>query len=216
MPEDSFQTQYNVTKKNKLKEFYESKKNLIYFSIFAIIVIIGAYSYYKIKNENEKILLSESYIQAKVYLENKKKIEALEILKRLALSKDSTYSTLSFFMILDENLINNEDEISKLFDHLLKNNKYEEEIKNLLLYKKALYISNYIEESKLLEQIKPLLNNKESIWNGHALLLIADFYYSKNEFIKAKDFYRQIIITENLHPDLYLQAKSKLIFIADD
>ena len=68
----------------------------------------------------------------------------------------------------------------------------------------------------MLEEIKPLLNNKESVWRSHALLLLGDFYFSRKEYIKAKDFYSEILSTENLHQGLYNQAKSKLVFIADD
>ena len=119
-------------------------------------------------------------------------------------------------MILSENLISDNEEVSKLFDHLLENNKFDKEIRNLLLYKKALYKSNYVEESKLLEETKSLLNSEESVWKAHALLLLGDFYFSKKEFMKAKDFYTQILFKKDLQPDLYNKAKSKLALIADD
>ena len=216
MPENLFETQYDLTKKSKLRIFYESNKILIFSSILALIVIIAGYNYYEFKKEKRKILLSENFIQAKVYLENKNKTQAVEILKKIIFSNDSTYSTLSFFIILNENLIDDKKEISELFDHLLDNNKFDNEIENLLLYKKALYKSNYVDESKLLEETKPLLNNKESVWIGHALLMLGDFYFSKNEFIKAKDFYIQVLSKEDLQPDLYNQAKLKLALISDD
>tara|TARA_Y100000590_G_C15230041_1_gene829713 strand:- start:281 stop:634 length:354 start_codon:yes stop_codon:yes gene_type:complete len=117
---------------------------------------------------------------------------------------------------MNENLINDNNEILKLFDHLLENNKFDKEIRNLLLFKKALYNSNFVEESILLEETKPLIKNEGSIWKGHVLLLLGDFYFSKKEFVKAKEFYRQILLTKNLQPVLYNQAKSKLDFIADD
>ena len=141
-------------------------------------------------------------MQAKVYLERGNKTKAVEILRDVIFSNDPTYSTLSFFMILNENLISSKQEVSKLFDHLLENNKFDKEIRDLLLYKKTLYKSNYAEEPKMLEEIKPLLNNKESVWKGHALLLLGDFYFSKKEYIKAKDFYSEILSTENLQQDL--------------
>ena len=177
MPENLFETQYDLTKKSKLKLFYESNKILIYSSIFALIIIIASYSYYQGSKERKKILLSENYIEAKVYLERGNKEKAKEILKNIVFANDPSYSTLSFFMILNQNLINEKVEIVKLFDHLIKNNKFDKEIKNLLLYKKALYKSNYVEELKLLEEIKPLLNNNESVWQGHALLLLGDYYF---------------------------------------
>ena len=216
MPENLFETQYDLTKKTKLREFYESKKILIYSSVLSIIIIIASYAYYLESKEKKKIYLSDNYIQAKVYLERGNKTKAVEILRDVIFSNDPTYSTLSFFMILNENLISSKQEVSKLFDHLLENNKFDKEIRDLLLYKKTLYKSNYVEEPKMLEEIKPLLNNKESVWKGHALLLLGDFYFSKKEYIKAKDFYSEILSTENLQHDLYNQAKSKLVFIADD
>ena len=216
MPENLFETQYDLTKKSKPREFYESNKILIYSSILTLIIIIASYSYYQASKEKKKVFLSENYIQAKVFLESENKTEAVKILRNVIFSNDPTYSTLSFFMILNENLIVDKYVVSELFDHLLKNNKFDKEIRNLLLYKKALYKSNYVEESKLLEETKSLLNSKESVWKAHALLLLGDFYFSKKEFMKAKDFYTQILFKKDLQPDLYNKAKSKLALIADD
>ena len=216
MPENLFETRYDLTKKSKLREFYESNKILIYSSIITLIIIFASYSYYQVSKERKKILLSENYIQAKIYLESGNKTEALEILKKVIFSNDPTYSTLSFFMILNENLVNENNEVSRLFDYLLENNKFDKEIRNLLLYKKALHKSNYVDELKLLEEIKPLLYNEGSVWRAHALLLLGDFYFSRKEYIKAKDFYIQTLSIKNLHPDLYVQANSRLAFIADD
>ena len=216
MPENLFETRYDLTKKSKLREFYESNKILIYSSILTLIIIFVSYSYYQASKEKKKILLSENYIQAKIYLESGNKTEALEILKKVIFSNDPTYSTLSFFMILNENLVNDNNEVSRLFDYLLENNKFDKEIRNLLLYKKALHKSNYVDELKLLEETKTLLNNEESVWRAHTLLLLGDFYFSRKEYIKAKDFYIQTLSIKNLHPDLYFQANSRLAFIADD
>ena len=216
MTNNLFETQYDLTKKSKLKEFYESNKIWIFSTIFVFVIIATSYFYYKDSKESKKILLSENYIQAKVYLENGNKTKALEILKNITFSNDSTYSTLSFFMILNENLINDSIEIAKLFDHLLKNNKFEKEIENLLYYKKALFKSSYLEEQKFLEEIRPLLHSKETIWKSHALMLVGDFYFSKKEYIKAKDFYTQILTIKNLLPEHYEQAKMKLVNITND
>ena len=95
-------------------------------------------------------------------------------------------------------------------------NKFDREIRNLLLYKKVLYESNYVKETKLLSETKALLNEEESVWKAHVLLLLGDFYFSKREFIKAKYFYTQILSIKKLERGLYEQAKVKLIFISDD
>ena len=212
MPENLFETQYDVTKKSRIKKFYESNKILIFSSILILIILFGSLSFYLEKQERKKILLSENYIQAKIYLENGNKNEALNTLKKVIFANDPTYSTLSFFLILNQNLINDYKEISALYDHLLENNKFEKELRNLLIYKKALFSSNFVNESKLLETIKPLLNT-DTLWKPHALLLLGDYFMSKGENIKAREFYQQIFSINNLHKDLYDQARSQLVII---
>ena len=212
MPENLFETQYDVTKKSRIKKFYESNKILIFSSILILIILFASLSFYLENQERKKILLSENYIQAKIYLENGNKNEALNTLKKVIFANDPTYSTLSFFLILNQNLISDYKEISALYDHLLENNKFEKELRNLLIYKKALFSSNFVNESKLLETIKPLLNT-DTLWKPHALLLLGDYFMSKGENIKAREFYQQILSINNLHKDLYDQARSQLIII---
>ena len=212
MPQNLFETQYDVTKKSRIKKFYESNKILIFSSILILIILFGSLSFYLENQERKKILLSENYIQAKIYLENGNKNEALNTLKKVIFANDPTYSTLSFFLILNQNLISDYKEISALYDHLLENNKFEEELRNLLIYKKALFSSNFVNESKLLETIKPLLNT-DTLWKPHALLLLGDYFMSKGENIKAREFYQQILSINNLHKDLYDQARSQLVII---
>jgi tetratricopeptide (TPR) repeat protein len=212
MAENFFEAQYDVTKKSKIKKFYESNKILIFSSILILIISFGSLSFYLESKESKKILLSENYVQAKFYLENGNKSEALNTLKKVIFANDSIYSTLSFFLILNQNLISDYKEISILYDHLLENNKFEKELRNLLIYKKALFISNSIIESELLETIKPLLNT-DTLWKPHALLLLGDYFMSKGENIKAIEFYQQILSINNLHKDLYNQAKSQLVII---
>ena len=216
MTENLFEAQYNITKKSKLKRFYESNKILIYSSVLILIIFFVSISFYFESKEKKRILLSENYVQAKIYLENGKKIEAINILKSVIFANDSTYSPLCFFLILNQDLISDFKEISILFEHLLENNKFDKEIRNLLVYKKALFDSNFVNESELLREMKPLLNTQETLWKPHALLLLGDYFVSKGEYLKAREFYIQILSISNLHKDLYYQAKSQLEFIAND
>ena len=209
MTENLFETQYNITKKSKLKRFYESNKILIYSSVLILIIFFVSISLYLESKEKKRILLSENYVQAKIYLENGKKIEAINILKSVIFANDSTYSPLCFFLILNQDLISDFKEISILFEHLLENNKFDKEIRNLLVYKKALFDSNFVSESELLKGMEPLLNTQETLWKPHALLLLGDY-------LKAREFYIQILTISNLHKDLYYQAKSQLEFITND
>ena len=215
MAENLFETDYDVTKKSKLKKFYESNKIIIFSVILIFIISLGAFNYYLETIKKKKILLSENYLQAKIYLETGYKNEAINLLRELIFANDRTYSTLSFFLMLNRDLIGNYEEISSLFDHLLINNKYKEEEKNLLIYKKILFNSNFANETKLLEDSKLLLN-KNTLWKPHVLLLLGDYFVSKNENLKATEFYTQILSINNLHKDLYDQAKLKLESISND
>ena len=58
MTENLFETQYNITKKSKLKKFYDSNKILIYSSILFVIIFFVSFSLYLENKERKKILSS--------------------------------------------------------------------------------------------------------------------------------------------------------------
>ena len=215
MNENLYEAQYVVSKKNKVKKFYEENKILIFLIILTLIIFIGSIIFYLETKETKKILLAENYIEAKIYLENDDRNKAKSILKTIIFANDSTYSALSLFLILDENLIVDQKELSNLFDQVLENNKFEKEVKNLIIFKKALFQSNSVSEIELLETVNPLINT-ETLWKPHALLLLGDYFVSKQEYLKAKEFYIQILSLKNLHKELYEQARSQLMLITND
>ena len=215
MNETLFEAQYDVTKKSKLKKFYEANKILIFLAVLIIIIASASVSFYLETKEKKNIYLSDNYLTAKVYLKNGDRNKAKSVLKTVIFANNSTYSTLSLFLILNENLIADQEVLSNLFDHVLENNKFEKEIKNLIIFKKALFQSNFVSDLELLEAVKPLINT-DTIWKPHALLLLGNFFVSKKEYIKAKEFYMQILFLKNLHKELYNHARSQLIFITND
>ena len=215
MNEDSIQTQYDLTKKTKIRKIYEEYKNLIYSALLILIITVISINFYLSSKEKKKILLTDNYISAKIYLANGKNNEAKNILKQIVYDDDSTYSTLSLFLILDEDLITDNEEMSNLFEHVLKNNKFEKEVENSIIYKKLLFQANFVSEQELLESIKPLIN-KDSIWKPHALMLVGDYFFFKEEYLKAKEFYIQILGLKNIQNELYKQARSQLAFIPND
>tara|TARA_Y100000590_G_scaffold447082_1_gene581751 strand:+ start:3835 stop:4479 length:645 start_codon:yes stop_codon:yes gene_type:complete len=212
---DIIEAQYDISKKSKLKKFYESNKILIYSLVTIIIILTFFLVFYLNFKEKKYISLSDNYVKARVFIEDNNKTEATKILKKIIYSNDPTYSSLALFVIVEQNLIDNQIEISNLFDHLIENNKFEKEVKNLLLYKKALFSSNFVEESVLLNELKPLLS-KETIWKAHALILIGDYYVSKKEYFKAKEFYLQILKIKNLQKQLYDYARSQAALSVND
>jgi len=123
--------------------------------------------------------------------------------------KDSTYSPLSLYFIIDNEIIKDKNEVNKLFDIIINKTSLENEIKNLIIYKKALFNADQSNENELLDILKPLINS-ESVWKSHALYLMAEFFYSKSEKQKSKEFFNQIIILDNANDDIARKAQKRL------
>jgi tetratricopeptide (TPR) repeat protein len=212
MVDNFIEAQYDVTKKSKILKFYQENKILIYSVIF-LILILTAYIFFSIeKKEKNNMALANSYIEAKIYLENGDKNKAKEILTSIIYKSDSTYSAMSLFFILNKNLIDDKEELFNLFDYILSNKKFDDEIKNLILFKKALFQSNFSTELELLKIVKPILNS-DSLWRPYALLLLGDYFASKKEYKKAKEFYMKILSIRNLQKELYDHANLQLTSI---
>jgi predicted negative regulator of RcsB-dependent stress response len=197
------------TRNEKIKNFFvNNKKNLIVNIMVIIIGLVVYFSFNEIKERN-KIKLANKFNLIKInYKKNQKQItinELVEIINK----NDVTYSPLALYFLLDNNLIDNNNKINKLFDELINQTNLDEEIKNLIIYKKALFNSNFTTENDLLQILKPIINS-ESIWKSHALYLLAEFFYSKDEKQKAKEFFNQILILPNSNNDVKTESQKRL------
>ena len=180
-----------------------------------MVIILIFLNFYIEKKKNDRIILSESYVQAKIYIESDNKKKAEKILKDVIFSNDSTYSTLSLFLLLDKNLIDNKKELLKLFDHVLANCEFDKNIENLIILKKSIFQSSFAKDADLLNTLKPLLSG-ETLWKPHALLLMGDYYLGNKEKQKAKEFYNEILILKNLDNEFYNRANMQLAIINDE
>ena len=172
------------TKSEKIKKFLISnkKKITIGISIF-LITTIGYLSFEEVKKRN-KIILANKFNSAITNFDKEKKETTIRELKAIVNKNDITYSPLALYFLLDNNLIENTEEINRLFDKIINETHLEKEIKNLIIYKKALFNADLINENDLIKILNPIINS-ESIWKSHALYLIAEYFYSKNEKSKS-------------------------------
>ena len=196
----------------KVKKYYYNNKKFVLSSIIFLILLIVFLFFYLDLKEKKRIEISDNYIKAKIYLQNGKRKEAKAILKSIVYKNDEVYSTLSLFLIFNENLEENQKELANLFDQVLKNNNFDSEIENLIIFKKNLFESNFLNESEILETTKTLINSK-SLWRYHALLLLGDYFLDRKQYIKAKEFYYEIVSSENAGKDLIDIAVSRLALI---
>ena len=197
------------TRNEKIKFFFiNNKKLLILILSLSIILLIGYFGFVEY-NEKKKIAISDQYnLIILEYSKDNKEVTKNALIK-LINKKDSTYSPLSLFFIIDNALVFDQSTINKLFDVVIEDVSLENEIKNLIIYKKALYNADNSDENQLLETLKPIINSK-SIWKAHGLYLMAEYFYSKNEKQKAKEFFSQIILLKNANQDLISESQKRL------
>ena len=200
----------NTNSRNeKIKNFFINNRNKITISLFILIaIIISVFSYDKYLT-NEKKDISDNFNSIIIdYIESNKEKTASSLIEIIN-KKDPTYSPLSLYFIIDNNLVSDKNVVNKLFDVLITNTSLDNEIKNLIIYKKALYNADNVQEGELLKILNPVINS-ESVWKSHALYLIGEYFYASNQNQKAKEFFTKIISLKNLNVDIKLQAEKRL------
>ena len=193
----------------RIKNFFinNKKKLIIIFSII-LVIIIGYLSFEKSK-ERTKIKLANQYNLALIDLNPDNKQKTINEMVNVVKSNDATYAPLALYHLLDNNLLENNEEINTLFNELIEKTNLENEIKNLIIYKKALFNSDFVSENELLKILNPVINS-ESIWKSHALYLLAEFFYSKGEKQKAKEFFNQILVLPNASSTIKAESQKRL------
>ena len=197
------------TRNEKIKNFFIKNKKKIIISISVIILAIFGYFIYEDFNKKSEIKLANRYNIVKMnFISGNKSMVANELVS-IVHEKDKTYSPLALYFLIDNNIISDNNKINELFDTVINETSLEKEIKNLLIYKKALFNSDFESENNLLTILKPIINSN-SIWKSHALYLMAEYFYFKNEKQKSKDFFDQIIALENVNSKIKRDAQKRL------
>ena len=209
--EEEIQIINENAKKEKIKNFFVKNSKYLIFSISAIIILILAYFVYLEINSRNQSKLAEEYNYIVNNFNNLQNSEqSTERLIRIVEKKNSTYSPLSLYFILDNDLVTENSEINKYFDMVIDIGSLEKEIKNLNIYKKAIYNSNFVDEAELVEILRPITNS-DSIWKSHSLFLLAEFFYYKENKAESKKLLNEIINYENSNSEIKLEAQKKLV-----
>ena len=193
----------------RIKNFFINNKKKLIITVSIISVIIIGYLSFENSKEKNKIKLANQYNLALIDLNPENKQKTIDEMVNVVKSNDATYSPLALYHLLDNNLLENNDEINILFNELIEKTNLENEIKNLIIYKKALFNSDFVSENELLKILNPVINS-ESIWKSHALYLLAEFFYSKEEKQKAKEFFNQIIALPNANSTIKTESQKRL------
>ena len=197
------------TRNQKIKDFFVKFKKHIIFFICTIFLLIFAYFIYVDIQKKNRVKISEKYNQATTEFYSGNKIEIEKELVEIIKLKDKTYSPLSLYFLLENGIITENDKINKFFDILIEETDLEKEIKNLIIYKKALFNSEFESENNLIKILNPIINS-DSIWKSHALYLMAEFFYFKNEKQKSKEFFEKIISDEKSNQLIKKEVQKRL------
>ena len=197
------------TRKKKIKSFFlNNKKKILIFLITIVLLIISFFGYGEFK-DNQRKKVSNLFYSTIIDYDDNNKEKTTDKLKQIIKLKDATYSPLSLYFILDNQLISKRSEINALFDTLISKTPLDKEIKNLIIYKKGLYNADQISENELLEILNPIIKS-ESVWSSHALYLLAEYFYSKDQKLKSKDFFNQIINSKKSNPSIVTESQKRL------
>ena len=127
------------TRNEKIKNFFVNNKNKLIFGIIIILVgIVAVYGFDKYQT-NKKQQISDNYNLITIeYSENNKEKTTNKLIE-IVNAKDPTYSPLSLYFIIDNKLLSDQKQINELFDILINQTPLDDEINNLIIYKKALF-----------------------------------------------------------------------------
>ena len=165
-----------------------NKKSLI--SIFIVIfVFAGSYIFYSNFKEKQDIKLAEKYTQASIFLNQKKEKKAKIFLEDIIDKNHEFYSPLALYLIIDKELEEDKKKIILHFDKIIKKSSLDEEGKNLIKIKKALYLFSLDNESLIIDTLNPIINS-DSIWKNQSINLLAEYFLSKGEKIKADEYFK--------------------------
>jgi hypothetical protein len=197
------------TRKEKIKNFFLNNKKKVLIVIITIVLLMISFFGYGEFKDHQREKVSNLFYSTTIDYDGNNKEKTTNKLKEIIKLKDSTYSPLSLYFILDNNLISNRSEINTLFDTLISKTSLNKEIKNLIIYKKGLYNADQVSENELLEILNPIIKS-ESVWTSHALYLLAEYFYSKNQKQKSKEFFNQIVNLKKSNQDIVTQAQKRL------
>ena len=197
------------TRNEKIKNFFIQNKRKLISSLGVIIILLISYFAFGEYQDRKKIKISDFFNTITINYSESNKEKTAKDLIQIINEKNSTYSPLSLYFIIDNKLINEKNKINELFDIIIDDTSLDKEIKNLNIYKKALYNANDSNENDLLNILNPVIKS-ESVWKSHALYLMAEYFYSKNEMQKSKEFFNQIVNLENANNEIKLESQKRL------
>ena len=152
----------NTEIKARLINFYKENKIKVQIILISIIIIIFLITFLEINNEKKNNSISEQYINAGIFYTKNEKDKAKEIYEDILKTNHSFYTTLALNNLLEKNLERNKNKVLEYFDIVEKLQKNEEQ-KDILKFKKALYLLKNLEKEEAKKLLNELIDNDSKI-----------------------------------------------------
>ncbi|MDC1158033.1 hypothetical protein OAT08_00520 [Pelagibacteraceae bacterium] len=148
-------TEPKIELKNKIIYFFNKNKLkvIVFLSIFTVILI--SLTFIEINKKKQNSLIAEKYVEAGLLFNLNKKVISRELYEEIILSKNQFYSILALNTIIEKNLISDSKKILEYFK-FVENSLDDEDQKDILIFKKSLYLikaKNLQEGRKLLKKL---------------------------------------------------------------
>ena len=197
------------TRNEKIKIFFINNKKYLIAILSSIIIIVFAFFSYGEIQERKMKKLAEKYNNISIKFSTSNKIDVKNELIEIINEKNSTYSPLALYFIIDNEIQSSNEEINEFFDIIINEVNLNKEIKNLIIYKKGLFNANFETENNLIKILNPIINS-DSVWKSHALYLLAEYFFDKNQKQKAKEFYNQILNYKKSNANILKETRKRL------
>tara|TARA_B100001741_G_C16434665_1_gene542642 strand:- start:272 stop:895 length:624 start_codon:yes stop_codon:yes gene_type:complete len=203
-----------ITQKKDYLLIIKNNSKKIFIFIILLIIIFLTKIFMDFRKNEAKNNISESFVQGKIFIDNKQISEAKNIFEEIVYKKDNIYSPLALFLIIDKELEKDKKIIIRYFDEILSLKNFNKEDKNLIKLKKAIFISETGSEKDILDLLNPIINS-DSVWKVQSTKFLGDYYYSLKQYKKSKEYY--LILLEEKDRDInYKQIRRKIDLIKDE
>jgi hypothetical protein len=169
---------------------------LLIASLVSVLIFLFSFLFYKNLQEKNNIKIAEQYTQASILVKQKKIQESKLLLEYIINENHQFYSPMALYLIIDNNIVSEKIKIISFFDKILNNNSIDKENLNLIKIKKAVYLIGLDNEELIVETLNPVINSN-SVWRKIAINLISEYFFSKNQAVKAEEYIKLLNIKKN-------------------